>query len=177
MKKTITPSLATKIFASGLVLLATAANAAQVATDAGDYSPLPAGVDLGILYYQHTTHEKFYSSGNEISDLAGIEELKTDIGLLRWVHYIDVGGYIVDPQIIIPFGEVSLKTTGGTTRSSGVGDPIVGGTLWLYNNTESKQAFGITALASLPFGEYDPDKGPVNIGENRWKLMKMYENL
>src|SRR3990167_9870730 len=118
MKKTITPSLATKIFASGLMVLTTASNAAQVATDAGDYSPLPAGVDLGILYYQHTTHEKLYSSGNEISDLAGIEELKTDIGLLRWVHYVDVGGYIVDPQIIIPFGEVSLKTTGGTTRSS-----------------------------------------------------------
>lgn len=31
------------------------ANAAQVATDPGDYNPLPAGVDLGLLYYQHTT--------------------------------------------------------------------------------------------------------------------------
>jgi hypothetical protein len=171
MTKAITSNLAATVFASGLAFLPFASQAAQVATDPGDYSPLPAGVDLGILYYQHTTHEKLYSSGNEISDLAGIEKLKTDIGLLRWVHYIDVGGFIVDPQIIIPFGEVSLKTTGGTTRSSGVGDPIVGGTLWLYNNTESKQAFGVTALVSLPLGEYDADKGPVNIGENRWKLI------
>lgn len=171
MIKIITPNVATTILAGGLALLTSVSHAAQVATDPGDYSPLPAGVDLGIIYYQHTTHKKLYSSGKEISDLAGIKELKTDIGLLRWVHYIDVGGYIVDPQIIIPFGEVSLKTTGGTTRSSGVGDPIVGGTLWLYNNTESKQAFGITALGSLPLGQYDPDKGPVNIGENRWKLI------
>ena len=28
------------------------AHAAQVATDPGDYSPLPAGIDLGILYLQ-----------------------------------------------------------------------------------------------------------------------------
>lgn len=78
MTKAISSSLAATVLASGLIFLPSAAQAAQVATDPGDYSPLPAGVDLGILYYQHTTHKKFYSSGNEISDLAGIEKLKTD---------------------------------------------------------------------------------------------------
>lgn len=144
---------------------------AQVATDPGDYSPLPAGLDLAILYMQHTEHEDFYASGNEISDLAGIEKLTTDIGLLRWVHFIDIGGYIFDPQVIIPFGKVALDTTGGTISSSGVGDPLVGGTMWVYNNTETKQAFGLTGLISIPIGKYDGDTGPVNIGENRWKLI------
>jgi len=164
-------TLAVTAITTSLLLLPAATQAAQIATDPGDYSPLPAGIDLGILYYQNTTHEEFYASGQEISDLAGIEKLKTDIGLLRWVHYIDVGGYILDPQIIIPFGRVSLDTTGGSVTSSGVGDPIVGGTLWLYNDAESKRAFGVTALASIPLGKYDADQGPVNIGENRWKLI------
>ena len=171
MKKTITSSLASTVLASSLACLPSVTLGAQVATDPGDYSPLPAGVDLGILYYQHTTHERLYASGSEISNLAGIEELTTDIGLLRWVHYIELGGFTIDPQIIIPFGKVSLKTSGGNIRSSGVGDPIVGGTLWLHNDQETKRAFGITALASLPPGQYDADKGAVNVGENRWKLI------
>ena len=171
MNKKIKSSLAETVLASSLVLLPSITLAAQVATDPGDYSPLPAGVDLGILYYQHTTHEKLYASGHEISNLAGIEKLTTDIGLLRWVHYTQIGGFTIDPQIIIPFGEVSLKTGGGNIRSSGVGDPIVGGTVWLHNDPETKRAFGITALASLPIGQYDAEKGAVNVGENRWKLI------
>ncbi|WP_132290812.1 transporter [Marinobacterium mangrovicola] len=171
MSRHTMPTFALSAIASSLLMMPVAGQAAQIATDSGDYSPLPAGIDLGIIYYQHTRHDEFYASGDEISDLAGIEELKTDIGLLRWVHYIDVGGYIVDPQIIIPFGKVTLDTVAGSTSSSGVGDPIVGGTVWLYNNQESKRAFGLTALASIPIGQYDADKGPVNIGENRWKLI------
>ncbi|UTW01758.1 transporter [Amphritea atlantica] len=163
--------LAATVLATGVSLIPSIAHSAQVATDPGDYSPLPAGIDLGILYVQHTEHQDYYASGKEISSLAGINELKTDIGLLRWVHYIEAGGYILDPQIILPFGKVSLDTTAGTTSSSGVGDPIVGGTIWVYNNTETKQAFGLTALASLPLGDYDGAKGPVNIGENRWKMI------
>ncbi len=170
MKKHLSVLAATTL-ATGVALFPAIANSAQVATDPGDYSPLPAGIDLGLLYIQHTEHQEFYSSGKEISGLAGINELKTDIGLLRWVHFIEAGGYILDPQIIIPFGKVSLDTTGGTISSSGVGDPIVGGTIWLYNNAETKQAFGITALASLPIGDYDGAKGAVNIGENRWKMI------
>ncbi len=59
MIKIITPNVATTILAGGLALLTSVSHAAQVATDPGDYSPLPAGVDLGIIYYQHTTHKNF----------------------------------------------------------------------------------------------------------------------
>jgi hypothetical protein len=150
------------------LLIADPGESAQVATDPGDYRPLPAGIDLGIVYYQNTTWDEVYANGNEVP--AGLE-LKTQIGLLRWVHYIEIGGMIADPQIIVPFGSVALDSAGGETKSSGVGDPIFGGTLWVYNDTESKSAFGLTALLSLPLGQYDADKGPVNIGENRWKLI------
>jgi len=143
------------------------ANAAQVATDPGDYNPLPAGVDLGLLYYQHTTHNDVYVDNNKVP--AGMK-LATDIGLLRWVHFTDIGGYTADPQIIVPFGNVSLDTPAGNSDASGIGDPMVGGTLWLYNNKETNSAFGVTALVSVPVGHYN-NSDAINIGENRWKLI------
>lgn len=143
--------------------------AAEIATDPGDYAALPAGVDLGIVYLQHTERDAYYASGNR---LPGRFRLETEIGLLRWVHFTRIGEYVVDPQIIIPFGTVRLKTPFGPlspTSSSGVGDPLVGGTLWLLNHAEEKRWFGVSAFVSVPLGRYDEDKGPVNVGENRWK--------
>ena len=63
MKKHLSVLAATTL-ATGVALFPAIANSAQVATDPGDYSPLPAGIDLGLLYIQHTEHQDFYSSGN-----------------------------------------------------------------------------------------------------------------
>jgi hypothetical protein len=156
------------VFAS-LTALAGLACGAEIATDPGDYAALPAGVDLGILYYQHAERDAFYSQG---SQLAGNYRLDTDIGLARWVHFIKIGDYVADPQIIVPFGSVRLKTPFGplpATSASGVGDPMLGGTLWLVNKPEQQQWFGVSAFASVPVGDYDADKGPVNLGQHRWK--------
>ena len=144
------------------------AHAAQVATDPGDYSPLPAGIDLGILYLQSFDNDEYYVNGQRIENGP---TLSADIGLLRWVHYMEIGGFIVDPQIILPFGQLKLNAGGAETKASGLGDPIVGATIWLYNNTDTKRAFGVTGLVSLPLGSYDEEKGPVNLGENRTKFI------
>ncbi len=143
-------------------------HAAQVATDPGDYSPLPAGIDLGILYLQSFDNDEFYVDGKQIENGP---TLGADIGLLRWVHYMEIGGFIIDPQIILPFGQLKLEAGGNTVEASGIGDPILGATIWLYNNAEAKQAFGLTGLVSVPWGSYDIEKGPVNLGENRTKLI------
>lgn len=152
-----------------LAALGLAAQAAEIATDPGDYAALPPGVDLGIVYYQHAERNAYYANG---SKLPGSFKLETDIGLLRFVHFTKLGDYVIDPQIIIPFGGVKLKTPFGPlspTTASGVGDPLVGGTLWLMNRSEQKQWFGVSAFASLPIGNYEAARGPVNVGENRWK--------
>ena len=78
--------------------------AAEIATDPGDYTPLPAGVNLGILYGQYATRDTVYADGDKVPVDAG---LNTIIGLARFVHYMDIGGVIVDPQIIVPFGKVA----------------------------------------------------------------------
>jgi hypothetical protein len=146
-----------------------AAVAAEIATDPGDYAALPAGTSLGLLYMQHTERNANYANGNRT---AGDFKLVTDIGLARFVHFMKVGDYVIDPQIIVPFGRVDLKTPFGPLNpvsSSGVGDPLVGGTLWLVNQQEKQQWLGVSAFASIPVGNYDGKKGPVNVGENRWK--------
>ncbi len=150
---------------------ASPAHAVEIASDPGDYSPLPEGFDLGLIYLQHTEHEKFFVDGKRVPGDFG---LTTDIGLLRYVHYVEWGGYTFDPQIILPFGQVDLDTSFGPlapTSSSGVGDPIIGGTWWVHNDAENKRYVGLTGLLSLPLGEYDGDKGPINIGQNRWKAI------
>jgi len=141
----------------------------EIATDPGDYTPLPAGVNLAILYGQYATRDAAYTDGNKSSADAGLD---TTIGLARFVHYMNIGGIIVDPQLIVPFGKVELKEPFGPlqpTSESGVGDPIIGATAWFHNNPDDQEWAGLSAFVSVPVGQYDEDKGPVNIGENRWK--------
>ena len=165
MKNTLMkPSL----LALALTCTSVTTQAAQVATDPGDYSPLPAGIDLGILYLQSFDHDEYYVNGQKVDNGP---TLSADIGLLRWVHYIEVGGFTIDPQVILPFGKLKLNAAGQEISASGIGDPILGATIWLYNNPDTKQAFGLTGLVSLPWGSYDESKGPVNIGENRTKFI------
>lgn len=150
-------------------LFSSTAYSAEIATDPGDYTPLPAGTNLAILYGQYATRDTVYSDDDKVPGKAGLD---TTIGLARFVHYMDIGGVIVDPQIIVPFGEVELTEAFGPlqpTSSSGVGDPIIGATAWFLNNPDAQEWAGLSAFVSLPVGEYDGDKGPVNIGENRWK--------
>ncbi|WP_166422021.1 transporter [Paraglaciecola sp. 20A4] len=142
--------------------------AAQVSTDPGDYQPLPAGYNLAVLYYQNTDNDDFYVDGDRIS---GGPTLSTEIGIARFVHYMEIGGFVVDPQFAIPFGSVKLNAGDSELSASGMGDPIVGATIWLYNNAETKASFGLTGWVSLPLGSYDEEQGGINLGENRYKYI------
>lgn len=136
--------------------------------DPGDYTALPAGTNLAILYYQHAQRNALYANGNKAP---GSNKLDSDIGLLRMVHFMDVGGYIVDPQFILPFGKLKAKGDLGPVlgNNSGVGDLLVGATLW-FNKPGAKTQFGITPFLSLPTGQYNKND-PLSIGENRYKLI------
>ncbi|MGF6273667.1 hypothetical protein ABIB38_002041 [Massilia sp. UYP11] len=148
--------------AAGLAALLAPATAAEIPTDPGDYVALPAGTDLGILYYQRAEYKAVYADGKR---LAVPFNLVTDIGVARWVHYTKLGDYLVTPQVIIPFGKVDVRSQ----SASGVGDPIVGSALWLVNRPEEKRWATVSAFVSLPVGKYDGAQGPINLGENRWK--------
>jgi hypothetical protein len=138
------------------------AMAQQIAIDPGDYTALPAGTDLGIVYYQRAEYKAVYADSRR---LPVPFNLVTDIGLARWVHYTRLGDYLVTPQVLIPFGKVALSPQ----SASGVGDPMVGSALWLVNRPEVQRWWTVSAFAFLPVGKYDAAKGPINLGEHRWK--------
>ncbi|MCY1288266.1 putative MetA-pathway of phenol degradation [compost metagenome] len=132
--------------------------------DAGDYVAAPAGTTLGLLYLQGAERDHLYQRGERIADSPGLD---SQIGMLRLVHYTDLAGFRVAPQVLLPFGRLDGRD--GLEDSSGLADPILAMPLWLLNDPDRRRYFGITPYLFLPLGEYDSDDD-LNLGENRWKL-------
>lgn len=157
----------TALAAATVAALGIATPASALDVEAGDYTALPAGTNLLLLYYQHATRDKLYSGGDRVPINPGLD---SNIGLLRGVHYTDIGGYIVDPQFILPFGKLKGKDdTAFLGSEDGIGDLIVGATVWL-TKPGAKTHFGITPFFQLPTGDYDRNRA-LNLGENRWKFI------
>ena len=81
-------------------------HAQAVDIDAGDYTALPPGTTLGMVYYQHATRDRLYANGEQ----APIRpKLTSDIGIARGVHFMKLGDYVIDPQFLLPFGRLSAS--------------------------------------------------------------------
>lgn len=146
-------------------LLSPSAQALDV--DAGDYTALPAGTTLGLVYAQHASRDKLYAAGDK---LPGRNGLDSDIGILRGVRYMEIGGKIVDPQFLLPFGKLKGKDDLSVLGSnSGVGYLILAATVW-FNKPSDTTHFGITPFLILPTGQYDRND-PLSLGENRWRFV------
>lgn len=152
----------------GFVLLAGGLSATGPARaldlDAGDYVAAPAGTTLGLLYLQGAERDRLYRAGQRLPDSPGLD---SEIGILRLVHYTDLAGYRVAPQLLVPFGRLDGRR--GLDDASGLADPILAMPLWLINEPEHRRYLGVTPYLFLPLGEYDSDDA-LNLGENRWKL-------
>lgn len=150
------------------VAMGLASQAQAVDVDAGDYTALPEGTNLGMVYYQHAERRSLYSGGDKVPVRAGLD---SDIGILRGVHFMKLGGFTIDPQFLLPFGQLEGKrdTSGLGKSDGGIGDLILASTVWLVERPEAKTYFGVTPFLYVPTGRYDRDD-PLNLGENRWKV-------
>lgn len=141
--------------------------AQAVDLDAGDYDVAPAGTNLALLYLQYATRDALYVGDDK---QAGDPKLDSNIGIARYVHYTDLAGYRIAPQILIPFGQIKAKDDISALGStSGIGDIILAAPLWLINKPETKTYLGVTPYIYFPTGKYDKNNA-LNIGENRYKL-------
>lgn len=149
------------------VLLAAVGQAQAIDIDAGDYTALPEGTNVAALYVQHAERDKLYANGQQVPGRNGLD---SDIGILRMIHFTKIGGYIVDPQFLLPFGRLKAKDDLAPVlgQRSGLGDLILAATVWTLNDPANRQYFGITPFVFAPTGTYDANK-PLNLGENRWK--------
>ncbi|WP_084170143.1 transporter [Paraburkholderia ferrariae] len=160
----IRAGLAGALFVAVLCMSPRLAHAINV--DAGDYNPLPPGADVGLLYYEHSRADQINSSGERVSG----GDIVSDVGIARFIHFMDVDGFTVDPQILLPFGRAqgrsSLSSLGQTTA---VGDAIFAATVWLINRPASQTYFGLTPFIYAPTGNYHPGR-ELDFGEHRWKF-------
>ncbi|NMC48652.1 MAG: transporter [Desulfovibrio sp.] len=131
-------------------------------TNARDYVPLPPGTNIINLYYSHGFGNELYARDKKVSDNAN---LTSNIGILRPIHYMQLGPFTIDPQAVIPFGEVDLNGE----RSSGVGDITFLSTIWFVNNMQDGYYFAYSPYVTIPSGPYRRES-PVNLGSNRWSF-------
>jgi|APMI01.1.fsa_nt_gi hypothetical protein len=166
MTKALKPLRPLTAIAAAAASLALTAPARAIDLDAGDYTALPAGTNALVVYGQHATRDKLYSKGDQVPIHPGLD---SDIGILRGVHFMEVGGLIIDPQFLLPFGRLKGKDdTAALGSSSGVGDLILASAIW-FTQPGAKTHFAVTPYLWLPTGKYNRND-PLSLGENRYKF-------
>ncbi|OQP83282.1 hypothetical protein BTR14_22535 [Rhizobium rhizosphaerae] len=149
--------------------LAMGSPAKAVDLDALDLIPAPSGTNAILSYSTFATRDSFVTSnGTTIKDGTGLDSY---VGILRYVHYTDIGGLPFAPQVLLPYGRLYNGNLGGAAldSASGIGDPILAAPLWLLNNKESGTTFAVVPYLFVPIGSYDAGDA-LNLGENRWKF-------
>lgn len=150
---------------AGLALLLAAGPGFAINTDPFDYVPAPPGTTLAAIYYSNNASSSQYSGGDKI----GSNSIKSDVGIARFVHYVDIGGFTVAPQLLIPAVSVTVNGGGSGLSTSGISDPIVAAPFWFVNRPQERTYFAVTPYVHLPIGSYDRNQ-TLNPGDNRWKF-------
>lgn len=152
---------------SAAVWLALAAGpaVAGINTDPLDYVPAPAGTTLAAIYYQNNHSSSQYADGRQVAQ----NSIQADVGIARFVHYTELAGFRIAPQVLLPAVSVEVGGKGNTVSADGISDPILGLPVWLVNRPEQRLYFAVTPYLHLPLGRYNSNR-PLNPGYNRWKF-------
>jgi len=156
----------TLLQASGVALLLSLSIPAQAAGDAmaRDYIAAPAGVDLAVGYYTHKQANTYVADGKD----AGAD-FSSDLLIARYVHFMEVGGMIIDPQIILPMGQLNVNLPGAVDdRRTSLGDMILLSSFWFVNDPANKTWVAFTPYVTVPTGNYNDERPGTSLGSNRW---------
>ncbi len=148
---------------SSLTLLGSA-HAADL--DAQDALPAPAGTDAVLGYLSYASRSSFVTStGTKIQDGTS---LKSEVAILRYVHYMDVAGFRVAPQVLLPYARLHNASLAGAplASASGMSDPIFAMPVWLVSKPDTNLL--IVPYLTVPAGSYQAGR-TLNPGEHRWK--------
>ncbi|WP_175650261.1 transporter [Pseudomonas sp. Marseille-P9899] len=156
----------TLIQISGFALSLSLSLHAQAAGDAmaRDYIAAPAGVDLAVGYYAHKQANTYVADGKDTG-----ADFSSDLLIARYVHFMEVGGMIIDPQIILPMGQLNVNIPGAVDdRRSSMGDMILLSSFWFVNDPANKTWVAFTPYVTVPTGNYNDDRPGTSLGSNRW---------
>lgn len=156
-------------YAAASIMLAVSP-AAAIDVDPGDYTALPPGTSAFLMYGQYAQRNSINVIGT--GNIGQGYELDSAVGIARFVHWIEVAGITVDPQLLIPFGSLYNGRIAGSRvpSSTGMANPIVAATAWLINKPDPVYAtyFGVTPFFSIPIGKFDRDAA-LNIGSDAFQ--------
>lgn len=157
------------ILVCSAALLADVMPAVAIDVNSSDYLPAAPGTNLLLFYSQYAERSEYVSSSGVVT--SADTGLASYVNILQYVHYLDVGGFTVAPQVLIPTGTLYDAKLGGVNLGSAAGfsDPIFAMPVWLVNNAATQTYVGLTPYLFVPLGQYDAGS-PLNMGENRWKL-------
>ena len=122
-----------------------------------DYIPAPPGTKAIAVYYTHTTDSDYYHDGSQTCCDFNFEG---NVGLFRGIYFTELGDFTINPQILLPFGDLHLDgaSVGGDFSSTGLADPTIVSGIWLINKPEKKMWLAPALYVTAPLGEYDNDK-------------------
>lgn len=156
-------------YAAASIMLA-AGPASAIDVDPGDYTALPPGTSAFLLYGQYAQRNSINVLGT--GTIGQGYELDSAVGIARFVHWIEIAGIVVDPQILIPVGSLYNGRLAGSRvpSATGLANPIVAATAWLINKPDPVYAtyFGITPFFTIPIGKFDPNAA-LNIGSDTFQ--------
>jgi len=146
-----------------LVLFSTTAFAQ---TDPGGVFYPPPGTDVFLFYYKHIRGYETYVDGTQVSHDASMQ---LDLSMFRYAHYGKTGAFPWSVNVILPYGSMKLEKGVLDQTSTGLGDPVLVGTIWLLDLPQNNLYGEITCYVTAPLGEYRNDRA-VNLGSNRWSF-------
>ncbi len=159
-----------RVMLTGLVCLGFAAGlpgrAAAQEIQPYEFTPLPAGTNLAMLYY-------IYGHNTEFNIARGPTfkgKLETNVGVGRYVHFWEVAGRPVGIQLFQVFGSLSGGNIAGQRLGSAFGaqNLALSAFVFPYVNPASKTNTNVTVFLYPPTGTYD-NRSPLNVGDNRWR--------
>ncbi len=142
--------------------------AAAIDVSPGDYTVLPSGTTIGLVYFNYGTSDSLKVDGaGTVPD----SKLQTEVGLLRGLHYTDIGGVPILLHAILPFGAISSARIGGADQpvSDGFGDLTLGATVYpIHSNDPTGTTLGFSTFISAPTGAYDANG--LSLGAGTWTI-------
>lgn len=127
----------------------------------------PAGTDAFLFYYRHIEGHEGFVAGEKISKNASLD---IDLSILRPIHYFGIGntGWVIAPQLLVPFGSMHLEQGAVNQTSTGFADPSLVIPIYTPVGPKGLAAY-VAEYITAPWGDYHNDQ-VVNLGNNYWSF-------
>jgi len=158
----------TRILGLAALALSLAAPARAIDVGPADYTILPGGTTLGMVYWQHLSSDTLRINGNEVPD----SSFEADVAILRTLSYFNIGETPAVFHVVAPFAASLSADIGSASQrtTEGLGDVTLGLTVWPVqpDNPETGTTLGLSLFSTLPTGDFDA--AYMGLGENTWTI-------